>query len=130
MPRDAGSEEMAQLLKQGGERLGDDSRQLAAALKESHDLPYGIPPQSGFDALGDIRQSYRELRAAIDAVETTDATKGDILDALDTLDKGWGAYERALETGISRRAAMRAKSAKRVLKRGSQDLKAATRRLP
>ena len=129
MPKDAGTTEMKMLLEARSDRLGDDARQLGAALKESHDLPYGIPPQSGFDALGDIRQAYRELRAAIDAVQTADATKGEILDALDTLDKGWGAYERALETGISRRAATRAKSAKRVLKRGSQDLGAAKRRL-
>lgn len=129
MATDAGSAEMKRLLEEESQRATDDARQFGAALRESPDLPYGVPPQLGFDALGDMRQYFRELRGQIGSVETSDSTKGELLDSLDTLDRGFGAFEKALETGSSRRGKLRLKSAKRVLKRGSQDLQAAKEKL-
>ena len=60
-------------------------------------------PQSGVEALADVRQFYRGLRNQIAAIETVDdASKASALQALDALDAAFGAYERGLEFGISR----------------------------
>lgn len=129
MATDEGSAEMKRLLEEESERLTDDARQFGVAVRSMPDQPYGVPPQSGFDALGDMRESNRELRGSIDAVETSDATKGEILDALDAIDRGFGAFERALETGVSRKGKLRMKSARNLLKRGAQDLQQAKDKL-
>ena len=126
---DDGSAEIKRLLEEQSDYMTDQAGQFAVALKEVPDLPYGIPRQAGFDALANIRQFFRDLRGTINVVDTSDPAKGDVLDSLDELDRGFGIYESALEVGISRKGNARMRSAKAKLKRASQDLQAAKKRL-
>ena len=99
---DEGSQQILNLLKQPSERLNDDGLALTKALRRAPKEPYGVPPQYGFDALADMRQYFRDLRAQIDAVDTADPSKQDTLDALDELDRSFGAFERGLSHGVTK----------------------------
>jgi hypothetical protein len=105
MAADAGAQQILDLLNTPSQRLQDD---LAAILKSSRrapNKPFGVMPQHGVDAVGDMRSFYRELRAQIDAIETVDLeSKANALEALDTLDRSFGACERSLELGRSKPA--------------------------
>ncbi len=127
--RDAGSEQIRTLLDQDSERLTQNFVSLLGALVASPDLPYGIPPQTAFDAIEDTRQAYAELIAQIEAIETTNPAKADVISAVEVMDDGFVGYAKGLETGVSKRGQRRLKAAAKVLKRGNQDLSSAMARL-
>lgn len=127
--RDAGSEEIRTLLDQDSERLTQDFVDLLDALVASTDLPYGIPSQTAFDAIDDTRLLYADLIAQIEAIETTNSAKADVISAIGVMDDGFGGYAKGLKTGISRRGKRRLKSAVKVLQRGNVDLSSARARL-
>jgi hypothetical protein len=126
---DAGSQQILDLLNQPSELLQANGLKFAKALRHSPGKPYGVPAQSGFDALAEIRQYYRELRAQIDAVETADPSKQQILDGLDDLDRSIGAFETGLSHGLINKAERKARrskklavGAKKALRRGMRGL--------
>ena len=127
--RDEGSTQIREILERESERLTESTQDLSEGLKTQPDQEYGVPPQTAFDALGDIRQFYRELRTEIEGVPTSNGAKGDVLAALDQLDRGFGRFERALDTGVSKRAQKRVRSAEKKLRSGADDLVAAKDRL-
>jgi hypothetical protein len=106
---DEGSQQILDLLNQPSERAYEDLVALGKALRKAPRKPYGVAPQSGFDALADLRQYFRDLRAQTDAIDSADPSKQDTLDALDALDRGIGVFERGLELGISKPALPKAK---------------------
>jgi hypothetical protein len=99
---DEGSQQILDLLNQPSEPLNTAGLALAKALRRAPKEPYGVPPQYGFDALADIRQYYRDLRAQIDAIDSADPSKQDTLDALDALDRTFGGFERGLSQGVTK----------------------------
>jgi hypothetical protein len=114
MAADAGAQQILDLLNQPSERLGEDFRKMIKASTKAPKKDYGVMPQYGVDAVGDMRAFYRDLRAQIDAIETVDtASKASALEALDNLDRFFGAYERSLELGISKPAIPKLKKAKK-----------------
>jgi len=111
---DAGSQQILDLLNQPSERLQADALKLSKALRSAPNKPYGVPAQFGFDALGDMRQFYRELRAQIEAVQTEDPSKEEILGALDELDRSLGAFEIGLSRGITNSALKKVKRSRKL----------------
>jgi hypothetical protein len=129
MKRDEGSIQIRAILERGSERLTEGSLNLVAGLKAAPDQEYGVPPQATFDSLGDVRQFYREVRAEIDAVPSSNPAKLDVLSAIDVLDRGFGGLERGLATGFSKKALKRLRAAEKRLERGSNSLVDARDRL-
>jgi hypothetical protein len=118
MAADEGAQQILDLLNTPSELLYQNSVALAKAQRKAVKKPYGVMPQYGVDAVAELRNFYRGLRAQIDAINTVDvASKASALEALDTLDLCFGAYERSLEFGISPPAVPKVKKAK---KRASQ----------
>lgn len=114
MAADAGAQQIYDLLNQEAPSLNHDLAEIAKAAKNAHKNPYGVMSQSGVDALADVRQFYRGLRNQIAAIETVDeASKSSALQALDSLDTAFGAYEQGLEFGISRPAVPKLKNAEK-----------------
>jgi hypothetical protein len=102
MAADAGAQQILDLLNQPSDRLQADAIALAKAGKKAPHKAYGVMPQTGIDALADMRAFYRDLRSQIDAIQTSDtASKASALAGLDQLDRYFGSYERALELGYS-----------------------------
>jgi hypothetical protein len=129
MRRDAGSEQIRDLLDQDSERITRDLATLVGALRQAPDEEYGVPPQTAFDAIDDTRQAYEELRAQIDGIESSNPAKADVIAAIGVLDEGLDRFANGLETGVSKRGKRRLKTAKQVLTRGSTDLSNARARL-
>ncbi len=112
MPADAGAQQIYDLLNQEVPSLNDDLAKIAKAAKNVQDNPYGVMSQSGVDAVADVRQYYRSLRVQIASIPTADeASKTSALQALDSLDASFGAYEAGLELGISRPALPKVRNA-------------------
>jgi hypothetical protein len=122
---DAGSQQILDLLNQPSAELRADGLVLAKALRRAPKRRYGLPLQSGFDALADMRQHMRSLRAQIAAVETASPSKQDVLDALDELDRSFGSLEHGLSHGMTRKAARRIKRAKKLGKGAKKALASA-----
>jgi len=127
--RDAGSTEIRDLLDRDSERLTQDFVSLLGALKAAPDQKYGVPPQSAFDAIEDIRSAYRELLVQVDAIQTSNPAKSEVIASFGVIDDGFGRFAQGLETGISRRGKKRLRSAEKVLDRAGEDLTNARRRL-
>lgn len=112
MPADDGAQAILNLLNEPSDLLATNTRVLLKAQRKQVDRPYGVMAQEGVDALAEIRNFYRGLRAQIDAIETVDvASKTTALEALDNLDRSIGSYERSLEFGMSQPAIPKAKKA-------------------
>jgi hypothetical protein len=112
MAADAGAQQILNLLNQPSDVLLQNLVALAQAQRKQVQKPYGVLPQYGVDALAQIRSFYRDLRAQIDAIETVDVgSKASVLEALDNLDRSFGAYERSLDFGISRPAVPKVRKA-------------------
>jgi hypothetical protein len=126
---DEGSQQILDLLNQPSERLNDDGLALAKALRRAPNQPYGLPPQYGFDALADMRQYFRDLRAQIDAVNSADPSKQATLDALDELDRTFGAFERGLGLGVTKATRRKLKRADKLAGGAKKALRAALKGL-
>jgi hypothetical protein len=129
MKGDEGSIQIRAILERGSERLTQGSLSVVTGLKTVDDQEYGIPPQVTFDSLADVRQFYREVRAEVDAVASTNPAKAEVLSALDLLDRGFGGLERGLATGFSKKAVKRLRAGEKKLERGANSLVAARDRL-
>lgn len=130
MAADAGAQQILDLLNQPSDLLQANTLALLKAQRKQVDRPYGVMAQYGVDALAEIRQFYRDLRAQIDAIETVDLeSKATTLAALDTLDRSIGAYERSLEFGISRPAIPKAKKADKTARQANKILSQAKKGL-
>jgi hypothetical protein len=127
--RDAGSEQIRALLDEESERLTGNLASAANGLRVSPDQDLGVPPQTAFDAIDDTRVAYSELLGRIEAIQTSNGAKADVLAALDAADEGLARFASGLETGVSKRGLRRVKSARKVLKRASADLESAKARL-
>lgn len=126
MAADPAAQRILDLLNEPSEMLYENSVALAQAQRKQVKKPYGVMPQYGVDALAEIRTFYRDLRAQIDAIETVDLdSKASALDALDTLDRSIGQYERSLEFGVSRPAVPRAKRAAKTGKQANKTMRQA-----
>jgi hypothetical protein len=127
---DEGSAQIIALLNAPSESLQADAVALGKALRRSTKEQYGLPPQYGFDALANIRQYYRDLRAQIDAVDTAEiAAKLDAIDALDELDRSIGAFERGLSLGLGKKARPKLKRSDKLAEGALKDLRAARKGL-
>ena len=130
MAADAGAQQIYDLLHEPSQRLQDDALAFAKATKKASSKPYGVTPQYGIDALADMRQYYRDLRAQIAAIDTVDtASKSTALDALDALDRHFGAHERGLDFGFSKPAIPRLKKSAKIGGQAVAGLKKASRGL-
>jgi hypothetical protein len=127
--RDAGSEQIRTLLEAESERLAQDRASLIVGLQALPGQEFGVPPQTVFDAIADCQAAYDELILQINAVETTNPAKSDVVEALTGAYEGLGQYQSGLEDGVSRRGLKRLKRASRALKRAGQDLQGAAARL-
>lgn len=131
MAADAGAQQIQDLLNRKTPVLGQELAKLARAAKSAHKNPYGVMSQSGIEALANVHQFYRNLRNQIAAIETSDtAAKTSALQALDSLDASFGAYERGLEFGISRPALPKLRNADKKGRQAKQKLRAALGGLP
>ena len=109
-----GGPDMIQLLTPEGERLSHPDYDKYVA---------DLTPE-------DLRSFYRDLRAQIDAIETVDVgSKASALEALDNLDRGFGAYERSLDFGISRPAVPKARKADKKADEAKKGIRVAIRAL-
>lgn len=122
---DEGSQQIFDLLNTPSEQLNTDGLALAKALRRAPKEPYGVPPQYGFDALADMRQYFRDLRAQIDAVDSGDTSKQATLDALDELDRTFGAFERGLGLGVTKATRRKLKRSDKLAKGTKKALRAA-----
>ena len=130
MPADAGAQQILNLLNQPSDLLLQNLVVLAKAQRKQVQKPFGVLPQYGVDALAQIRSFYRDLRAQIDAIETVDVgSKASALEALDNLDRSFGAYERSLDFGISRPAVPKARKADKKADEAKKGIRLAIRAL-
>ncbi len=114
MAADAGARRIQELLNEKSPALSADLAEIAKAARAAPETPYGVMPQSGIQALADVRQFYRRLRRQISAVKTSDkVAKAAALQSLDALDSAFGSYEQSLEFGIAEPALPKAQSAER-----------------
>jgi hypothetical protein len=114
MAADAGARRIQELLNRKSPALSADLAEIARAAQAAPETPYGVMPQSGIQALADVRQFYRRLRRQISAIKTSDkVAKASALQSLDALDTAFGAYEQSLESGIAEPALPKVQSAER-----------------
>ncbi|MBS1892958.1 MAG: hypothetical protein JST59_16805 [Actinobacteria bacterium] len=114
MAADAGSRRIQELLNKKSPALGANLVEIANAAAVAPETPYGVMPQSGIQALADVRQFYRGLRRQIARIKTSDtATKTSALQSLDALDAAFGSYEQSLEFGVAEGALPMAQKAEK-----------------
>lgn len=114
MAADAGAQRIQELLNKKSPSLTADLAAIAEAAQAAPETPYGVMPQSGIQALADVRQFYRGLRRQIARIRTSDsAAKTSALQSLDALDTALGSYEQSLEFGIAEPALPKAQKAER-----------------
>jgi hypothetical protein len=129
MASDAGAQQILDLLNAPSEERRSDGVTISKAVQRAPDRDYGLPPQSGFDAIAAMRQQFRTLRSQIAAVDTGNPAKQDILDALDDLDRCFGALERGLSHGMTERAVRGLNRAEKLGKSAQKGLRAAVKEL-
>lgn len=126
MARDAGAQQIQDLLNQKAPVLNEELAKIARAAKSAHKNPYGVMSQEGVDAVAEVRQFYRGLRNQIASIETADAgSKSGALQSLDALDASFGAYERGLELGMSRPAVPKLRNAEKKGRQAKQMMRGA-----
>jgi hypothetical protein len=114
MAADAGARRIQELLNKKSPTLTANLAEIAKAAEEAPSTPYGVMPQSGIQALADVRQFYRGLRRQIARIKTSDkAAKTSALQSLDALDAAFGSYEQSLEFGIAEGALPKAQNAEK-----------------
>ncbi len=125
MAVDAGAQQILELLDQKSVRLTKAGDRLQGALRRVAKQEDGVPAPIAFAALDDVRSFYAQLGGEIASIETSNPAKGDVLAALDVLDRGHAGLEDALHEGIDEEGAKLARSARRLLKRAGKDLETA-----
>jgi hypothetical protein len=124
MAADAGAQRIQELLNKKSPALSGNLALIARAAREAPETPYGVMPQSGIEALADVRQFYRGLRRQIARVKTSDsAAKTAALQSLDALDTAFGSYEQSLEAGIAEPALLKAQNAERKARQAERKMK-------
>jgi hypothetical protein len=124
MAADAGAQQILDLLNAPSERLYRNALAFSKASRKAPRKPHGVIPQSGAEALTDMRNFCRELRAQIDAIETSQVgSKLSALDALDTIDRQIGEYQHGLEFGASKPAIPKLRRSKRLGKKAASGLR-------
>jgi hypothetical protein len=129
MATDAGAQQILDLLNPPSGEVLSNGLAISKAVQRAPDRDYGLPPQSGFDAIAAMRQQFRTARSQIAGVDTANPAKQDVLDALDDLDRCFGALERGLSHGMTRKAARGLRRADKFGTSAKKTLRAAVKEL-
>lgn len=125
-----GAQEIRDLLARESETLGVNSKRLATALQIDRNNPTAAAPDSAYKAIRGLREYYQGLRSDIAEVHTgSTSAKQDVLDGLDTIDRGYKAFASALHHRNTDDGAQAMKRAARVSAAGARQLKAGRKAL-